>query len=42
VIIWIANGDDTGQFQPETINTAGAVRHTWAALDHDTLGLLTR
>ena len=42
VIIWIANGDDTGQFQPEAINTAGAVRHTWAALDHDTLGLLAR
>jgi hypothetical protein len=40
LLIWIANGDDSGQFQPESINTAGAVRHAWAALDHDTLGLL--
>ncbi len=41
LITWVGNGDDQGQFQPENINTAGAVRAAWAASDLGTLDLLT-
>jgi hypothetical protein len=40
MLVWMANGDDRGQFQQEPINTSGAVKHAWAVLDHDTVGLL--
>ncbi len=41
LITWVGNGDDQGQFQPENVNAAGAVRAAWAAWDLGTLDLLT-
>ncbi len=41
LVTWVGNGDEKGQFQLETVNLMQAMQFAWAAMDHDTLELLT-
>lgn len=41
LVVWITNGDDRSQFQKEPINTGNTARFAMAALDHDSLAILS-
>lgn len=41
LLIWICNGDDNNQYQREPINTGNTARFVAAALDHDTVEILS-
>jgi hypothetical protein len=41
LVVWITNGDENNEFQKEPINTGNTARFVAAALDHDSLSILT-